>query len=64
MDNMHRGIITLIKSAVLQQPLELPVDFDLEQACKQIRRHGITAICYDGAVRCGVDQNLPVMQML
>ena len=61
---MQRGIITLIKSAVLQQPLELPEGFDLEQAYTQIRRHSVVALCYDGAVRCGVDKNLPVMQKL
>ena len=34
----------------------------LEQALPQIRRHSIIALCYDGAVRCGINQNLPVMQ--
>lgn len=64
MDAIQRGIITLIKSAVLQQGLELPEGFDLEQALPQIRRHSIIALCYDGAVRCGIDQKLPVMQKL
>jgi hypothetical protein len=64
MDNLQKGIITLIKSAILQQELELPVDFDLEEAYEQIRRHSVIALCYDGAVRCGVDKNLPVMKKL
>lgn len=64
MDAIQKGIITLIKSAVLQQGLELPQGFDLEQALPQIRRHSVIALCYDGAARCGIDQNLPVMQKL
>ena len=64
MDVIQRGIITLIKSAVLQQSLALPKGFELERAYDQIKRHSLIAICYDGAVRCGIEKTLPVMEKL
>ena len=64
MNTLCRGIITLIKSAVIQQALELPADFSLEEAYPQIRRHSLIALAYDGAVRCGISRQEPVMQKL
>ena len=54
MDQIRRGLVALLKSAVTQQPCPLPERFSPEQAQELISRHHIAALCYDGAVRCGV----------
>ena len=64
MNDTRQGIITLMKSALLQQPLELPADFAMEAAYDYAKRHHISTMLYDGAVRCGVSRKLPVMQQL
>ena len=64
MNTLHKGIITLIKASVTQQALELPGDFSLEEAYSQIKRHSLIALAYDGAVRCGISRQEPVMQKL
>ena len=64
MDVLQKGIITLVRSGLTGERLELPDGFDLEEAVPQIMRHGILTMAYDGAVRCGVDKSLPVMQTL
>lgn len=64
MDVLQQGIITLIRSSLTGETLPLPEGFDLEEAYPQILRHGILTMAYDGALRCGVDKKLPVMQKL
>lgn len=64
MDMIQKGIITLIKSAVTCQSLELPEGFDLSEAYTQIARHNLIAIAYDGGARCGISRQEPVMQKL
>ena len=64
MNTIQRGIITLLKSAVTEQSLPLPVGFDMAEAYSVAKRHHMSALLYDGAVRCGVDRGLPVMQKL
>ena len=64
MNTIQRGIITLLKSAVTEQSLPLPEDFDLEAAYPVLKRHHMSTLVYDGAVRCGIDRSLPVMQKL
>lgn len=64
MNSIQKGIITLIRSGLTGESLQLPVEFDLEQAYPQIMIHQIPSLCYIGAVRCGVDKKLPVMQKL
>lgn len=64
MDTLQQGIITLIRSGLTGEKLTLSESFDLEQAYPQIVRHQIQPICYLGAVYCGVDKKLPVMQQL
>ena len=46
-------MITLLKSAILQQPLPLPEDFDLEKAMPLVRSHQVASLIYDGAACCG-----------
>lgn len=64
MDVQQRGIITLIRSSLTGENLELPEEFDLEQAYPQIARHGVITMAYLGALHCGVDKKLPVMQKM
>lgn len=64
MDALQQGIVTLIRGSLTGEQLALPERFDLETAYSQIVRHGIVALAYDGAVKCGVDKKLPVMQKL
>lgn len=64
MNTIQRGIITLLKSAVTEQSLPLPEGFDLAEAYPLAKRHHMSTLLYDGAVRCGIDRGLPVMQKL
>ena len=64
MDAIQRGVLTLIKAAVLQQSFPLPEDFSLEQAYPLITRHHITAMAFDGALLCGIPRQDPVMGKL
>ena len=64
MDTTQRGIITLIKSAVTEQSLPLPEGFDLAAAYSIVKRHHISTLIYDGAVRCGISRTEPIMQKL
>lgn len=64
MNNIQRGIIALLKSAITEQAFPLPKVFDMETACSEIRRHHMIALAYDGAVRCGISVKTPVMQKL
>ena len=60
----QQAIVTLLKSAVTRQALPLPEDFDLEESYDLVKSHHMVPMVYDGAVRCGVDRTLPVMQKL
>ena len=64
MDITQQGVITLLKSAVLQKPLPLPADFDMEQAADQVKKHYMSALLYEGAVLCGISGKLPIMRQL
>lgn len=64
MNVTQQGIIALLKSAVTGQAQPLPAEFDLESALKCINKHQMTAMAYEGAVLCGVDPKLPVMQKM
>ncbi len=64
MNTMQTAVVTLLKSAVTQQSYPLPEDFDLDTAYPQLKRHHMASLLYEGAVLCGVDQQLPVMGKL
>lgn len=64
MNNIHKGLILLIRSAITKEKMPLPDDFSLEEAYPLIKAHQIANIVYEGAVYCGIPKNLPIMQKL
>lgn len=64
MNTMQQGVITLLRSAITGEKLPLPEGFDLEAAYPALKPHHMDAMLYDGAVRCGISRQLPVMQTL
>jgi len=64
MNQTYRGIITLIRSGLTGESLNLPEKFDLETAYNEILRHKVFPIVYLGAINCGVSKQLPVMKKM
>jgi len=64
MDHQQRAVIALMKSALTRQPQALPEGFSLEQSLELIKKHHMTNLIYDGAVRCGLSRQDPAMQQL
>lgn len=64
MNEIQQGLLVLIKSAVDKQPMALPEGFSMDAAEKQIYRHQIVGLAYEGAVLCGISQQDPVMVRL
>lgn len=64
MNTTQKGIITLLKSAITQEKLELPDGFDLEAAYPLVQKHHMPTLIYDGAVRCGISRKSEVMGKL
>ena len=60
----EKGFITLIRAAMLEKSEELPFDFDVDRIYDAARIHHIMGIVYKGAMYCGIDKSLPVMQKL
>ncbi len=61
MDTLHIGIITLLRSALNNEKLELPKSFDLEKALYFINIHQLTGLALQGATLCGIPRNHPTM---
>lgn len=64
MDSMQQGILRLVYSAVSEEAVSLPEDFDLAQALPLIKKHQLGNLIYYGAVNCGMDSKSPVLQEL
>jgi len=64
MDALQKGILTLVRSALTGQALELPEDFRIEDAAKELKRHQLMGLGYEGAVLCGIPKTEGVMQEL
>ena len=62
MNDVHKGLVTLIRSAITGEKLPLPQMFSLESAYPLIKSHQIANLVYEGAIHCGVDRVQPVMQ--
>ena len=57
MKQSHIGILTLLKSAIIQQKIALPEKFQLQDADDHINRHHIASLIYEGALLCNIPQN-------
>lgn len=64
MNEIQRGILGLLKSAITQAPQPISQEFSLSEAYPVIQAHHVTALAYDGAVRCGISKKEPVMAQL
>lgn len=64
MNDLQRGLLALIRSAVTGKEEALPAGFALEQARDLIIQHKIEGLAYEGAVRCGISKQEPVMKEL
>ncbi len=64
MNDLQQGIILLLRSGLTGEKLLLPKTFELARAYDILAAHQIQAVCYLGAVQCGVDKNEPVMKKL
>lgn len=64
MNVTQRGVILLLKSAITGERYPLPEGFDLETAYSRLRKHHMDTLLYEGAVRCGIPRETPIMQQL
>ena len=64
MNVKQRGVVLLLKSALTGEPGVLPDGFDMDWAEELARSHHMGALVYEGALRCGVSPQTPVMQRL
>lgn len=64
MTDLQQGILTLIKSALIDKPLSLPDDFSLEGMLPLCREHEITPMVCEGAVNCGIHSSPSFRPML
>lgn len=58
----QRGLLTLLKSAVTGENLDLPEDFRLDDADAIIRRQSLLPLAYQGAYYCGISTKMEIMQ--
>ena len=64
MKTIQRGTIDILRSAITGECLHLPEDFDFAAAYPELRAHQMDTLLFEGAVRCGVSRQLPIMQQL
>lgn len=64
MNDLQRGILLLLRSAVTGENLPLPAGFSLEEALPLIKKHHLAAPAYQGGSNCGLEEMSPVMLQL
>lgn len=64
MDNQTIGIITLLRSALKDEPGTLPENFDWNNATNILYEHHLVSMAIRGAARCGIPRSHPVIQQL
>ena len=64
MTELQQGILTLIKSAILDKPLPLPEGFSLDGLLPLCREHEITPMVCEGSVNCGIHNTPSFRPML
>ena len=62
MNALHRGVITLLRSAITGERLALPEGFSMEEADQLIRSQSLLPLAYQGAYNCGVSMQTQLMQ--
>lgn len=60
----QRGVITLIRSAIIGKSLNLPEGFELKTALNVAQAHQVVSIVYYGALLCGFNNSDPVMRRM
>lgn len=64
MNNLQRGVINIVCSALTGKKVSLPEDFSLSDGLEIARKHKIEVLFYYGALNCGFSQEEPLMQEL
>lgn len=64
MDTQIRGMITLLRSALKNEALVLPKDFNLHSACRVFYEQHLTGLAVRGATRCGFSVTAPELRGL
>lgn len=64
MDSQELGIVTLLRSALKDEALVLPVDFNWRDATDILYKHYLVAMALRGATRCGVPRTEPAIRNL
>lgn len=64
MNTTQRLIAVLMKAAVSGQKQILPEGYSLEEALPIIKKQGLATLAYEGAVKCGISAQHPVMAQL
>lgn len=64
MDSQLLGIITLLRSALKNEALALPEDFDWSNAVNTLYEHHLVGMAVRGAARCGVSRAMPEIRRL
>ncbi len=62
--NREKAVLNLIYAGITGEKVALEADFSLGELLPFLKKQEISAICYYGAVNCGVDTALPEMQTL
>ena len=64
MNDLQRGVISVLRSALTGKKVSLPEDFDLSLGIKIACRHKTECLFYYGALNCGISGADPLMQEL
>lgn len=64
MDSQLSGIVTLIRSALKDEVLTLPEDFDWDSAATVLYEHHLVGMAVRGAARCGISRSHPAVRRL
>lgn len=64
MNNLQRGVIDIVYSALTAEKVTLPKDFDFYKGVKIARMHKIEVLFHYGALNCGFSNDEPLMQEL
>lgn len=61
MDVQHTGIVTLLRSALKNESLILPENFQWDDAVQTLNAHHLTGLAIQGATLCGVPRTHPAL---